>query len=115
MADGLIAIPAYNEEENLGGVLDRIRAAGGSEDVLVIDDGSRDGTAKVAEAHGAAVERHVQNRGYARALETGIRVALERDYGYLVFIDADGQHDPRYIADLHACAFSESSSAPDIV
>jgi glycosyltransferase involved in cell wall biosynthesis len=101
---GLIAIPAYNEEANLGGVLARVRDAGGAEDVLVIDDGSHDATGAVARDAGVLVETHPQNRGYAAGLATGMRIALERGYDYLVFFDADGQHDPRYVADLRARA-----------
>jgi glycosyltransferase involved in cell wall biosynthesis len=110
---GLVVIPAYNEEQNLGAVLDRVREAGGPEDVLVVDDGSKDGTARVARERGVTVVAHEVNRGYARGLQTGLRHALEHGYDYLVFLDADGQHDPRYLADLRARAIVDGG--PDIV
>ena len=112
-ARGLIAIPAYNEEPNLPGVLERVRAAGATEDVLVIDDGSKDRTAEVARSFGVIVEQHGENRGYKAGLATGMRYMLDHGYDYLVFFDADGQHDPRYVADLRARALSPGG--PDIV
>ncbi len=110
---GLIAIPAYNEEQNLGAVLDRVRAAGGPEDVLVVDDGSKDATARVAREHGANVHTHEVNRGYKGALQTGLRHALDHGYDYIVFIDADGQHDPKFVAALRARAMEPDG--PDLV
>jgi glycosyltransferase involved in cell wall biosynthesis len=113
MTSGLIAIPAYNEEANLGGVLTRIRACAAPEDVLVIDDGSRDRTAEIARAHGVLVAPHGVNRGYAIALQTGMGYALDHGYDYLVFLDADGQHDAGNVADLRARA--QAADQPDIV
>src|SRR5581483_9360666 len=110
---GLISIPAYNEEANIGSVLERVRAAQLTEDVLVVNDGSKDATAQIAESHGVRVVTHEVNRGYAAGLQTGMRYALEHGYDYLVFFDADGQHDPRYVADLRARALADGG--PDIV
>jgi glycosyltransferase involved in cell wall biosynthesis len=110
---GLISIPAFNEEANIGSVLDRVRAAELGEDVLVVNDGSADGTARIASEHGARVETHEVNRGYAAGLQTGMRYALDHGYDYLVFFDADGQHDPRYVADLRARALA--AGGPDVV
>jgi glycosyltransferase involved in cell wall biosynthesis len=62
--------------------------------VLVVDDGSTDGTAQVAEAEGATVLRHGQNQGKGAALLTGFRWALEKGFLSAVTLDADGQHDP---------------------
>ena len=96
-SDTLISIilPAYNEEAVIGDVvlgildLDLERA-----EVLVVDDGSSDATADVAEAAGATVIRHPYNIGNGAAVKTGIRSASGR---VLVFLDADGQHDPKDI------------------
>jgi glycosyltransferase involved in cell wall biosynthesis len=110
---GLISIPAYNEEANIGSVLDRVRAAQLTEDVLVVNDGSKDATAQIASAHGAHVVTHEVNRGYAAGLQTGMRYALDHGYDYLVFFDADGQHDPRYVPELRSRALAEGG--PDIV
>ena len=71
-----VVIPAYNEEDNIGAVLPRIPATvcGVETAVLVVDDGSRDRTGDIARAHGAAVARHVINRGGGAALRTGYRL-----------------------------------------
>jgi hypothetical protein len=91
-----ILIPAYNEAENIGVVLDQIPAAvcGVGTEVLVVDDGSRDGTGDVAAEHGAAVARHVTNRGGGAALRTGYRLMVESGALIVVTLDADGQHRP---------------------
>ena len=91
-----ILIPAYNEAENIGTVLDQIppAACGIRTEVLVVDDGSRDGTGDVAAEHGAAVARHVTNRGGGAALRTGYRLMVESGAEIVVTLDADGQHRP---------------------
>ena len=98
----LILIPAYNEEGRLGGVIRGIRATGLPLDVLVVDDGSRDGTVKEARARGARVIQHPFNLGYGAALQTGYKYALERNATLVVQMDADGQHDPAEIQQLAA-------------
>jgi hypothetical protein len=91
-----ILIPAYNEAENIGVVLDQMPAevCGVRTEVLVVDDGSRDGTGDVAAEHGAAVARHVTNRGGGAALRTGYRLMVESGAQIVVTLDADGQHRP---------------------
>jgi glycosyl transferase family 2 len=91
-----ILIPAYNEAENIGVVLGQIPAAvcGVGTEILVVDDGSRDGTGDVAAEHGAAVARHVTNRGGGAALRTGYRLMVESGSLLVVTLDADGQHRP---------------------
>jgi hypothetical protein len=91
-----ILVPAYNEAENIGYVLDRMpaEACGVGTAVLVVDDGSRDGTGDVAAEHGAAVARHVINRGGGAALRTGYRLMVESGAEIVVTLDADGQHLP---------------------
>lgn len=92
----LVAIPAYNEAENLPAVLREIPAtcAGLPTHALVIDDGSRDGTRQVAVSHGAHVVTHVVNSGQGAALQTGYLVAERLGVDVVVTLDADGQHDP---------------------
>lgn len=70
------------------------------ERVIVVDDGSHDGTAEEAEKGGALVLRHVINRGQGAALKTGTLAALRLGADYIVHIDADGQHDPKFIPSL---------------
>jgi glycosyltransferase involved in cell wall biosynthesis len=87
----LIAIPSYNEELTIGSVIALAKEYG---DVLVIDDGSKDRTSKVARNAGAIVIRHDVNRGKGNALKTGFEYALSNGYDIVVTLDADGQHNP---------------------
>jgi glycosyl transferase family 2 len=91
-----IVVPAYDEADNIGHVLDRMPAevCGVRTEVLVVDDGSRDGTGDVAAEHGAVVARHVINRGGGAALRTGYRLMVESSAEVVVTLDADGQHLP---------------------
>lgn len=93
-----IVMPAYNEEAVVGKVLDELRAAGYYE-LIVVDDGSKDGTCRVAEAHGAQVVRHPYNIGNGAAVKSGIRAATG---DIIVLMDADGQHPPQDIPRLLA-------------
>ena len=99
-----VVIPAYNEEENLGAVLTKIpgTVCGIETAVLVVDDGSRDQTGDIARAHGAAVARHVINRGGGAALRTGYRLMADADSCVVVTLDADGQHLPEEMSRLVA-------------
>jgi len=91
-----ILVPAYNEAENVGHVLDLMprEACGVETAVLVVDDGSKDGTGDEAARHGAIVARHVINRGGGAALRTGYRLMVESGAEVVVTLDADGQHLP---------------------
>jgi hypothetical protein len=97
-----IVIPAYNEEDNIAHVLERIppTVCGIGTAVLVMDDGSRDRTGEIARAHGAAVARHVTNLGGGAALRTGYRLMVDSDSMIVVTLDADGQHRPEEMASL---------------
>jgi hypothetical protein len=91
-----VLVPAYNEADSLGYVLDRIpeEVCGRETAVLVVDDGSRDGTGEIARRHGATVVRHVINRGGGAALRTGYRLMVDSGAEIVVTLDADGQHLP---------------------
>ena len=91
-----VLVPAYNEADNIGHVLPKIPAevCGVPTAVLVVDDGSRDGTGDVAAGGGAIVARHVINRGGGAALRTGYRLLSDSEAKIVVTLDADGQHLP---------------------
>ena len=88
-------IPAYREEGRIGGVVQAVRRILPA--VVVIDDGSDDGTAAEAEAAGATVLRHGVNQGKGTALDNGFRRAREDGFETVVTLDADGQHAPEDI------------------
>jgi len=96
----LVVVPAHDEEESLPGTLAELRERAPGADVLVVDDGSHDGTGRVAREAGVAVLRHPVNLGVGAALQTGFRWAVARDYDVTVQLDADGQHDPAYLSSL---------------
>ncbi len=84
-------IPAWNEAERVRQVVRPLKEA---YRVLVVDDGSQDGTAAAAEAEGAVVLRHAQNLGKGRALLTGFAWVREHGFEAVITLDADGQHAP---------------------
>jgi glycosyltransferase involved in cell wall biosynthesis len=92
MSDTLVFIPAWNEEENLPAVLDDLRSELPETDVLVVDDGSTDGTANVARERGAEVLSLGMNRGLPIGIAAGYAWAHEHGYALCGRVDADGQH-----------------------
>jgi glycosyltransferase involved in cell wall biosynthesis len=92
MAEMLVFVPAWNEENNLAAVLDELRAELPDADVLVVDDGSTDGTAEVARAGGAEVLSFGENRGLPAGIAAGYAYANEHGYRFCGRVDADGQH-----------------------
>lgn len=98
--DTLLIIPAYNEEKAISNVIGSIRELYPSIDIAVINDGSSDKTAYLAEAAGAVVLSHPFNMGYGVSVQTGYKYAVRNNYSYLVQIDGDGQHDPEGIGRL---------------
>lgn len=109
----LVVIPTYNERENLPLILDRLLASVPQVDVLVVDDGSPDGTGEVADSRAAADGRvHVLHRtaknGLGAAYLAGFDWALGRGYDVLVEMDADGSHAPEQLPRLlHALAHAD--------
>jgi glycosyltransferase involved in cell wall biosynthesis len=96
----LAIVPAYNEAVCVGDVIRSLRRHASQYDVLVVDDGSTDATAKIAEDAGAHVVRLPFNLGIGGAVQSGFQYALENDYDYVVQVDGDGQHDAREIGRL---------------
>ena len=107
MSDTVVFVPAWNEEQNLPGVFDDLQRELPEVDVLVVDDGSTDGTAEVAREHGAEVLSFEANRGLPVGIAEGYRWALERDYAYCGRVDADGQHRAAELARLLALVRSD--------
>jgi glycosyltransferase involved in cell wall biosynthesis len=96
----LILIPAYNEVRRIGAVIGAIRGVMPDTPVLVVNDGSRDGTAAAVLEAGATLVSHPFNMGYGAAIQTGYKYARDNGYDILVQLDADGQHDPSCIPAL---------------
>ena len=92
MADTVVFIPAWNEEMNLPAVLDELAERLPQADVLVVDDGSTDGTAAVARASGAGVVSFGKNRGLREGIAAGYAYAADHGYAFAGRVDADGQH-----------------------
>jgi glycosyltransferase involved in cell wall biosynthesis len=92
MADTVVFIPAWNEEMNLPAVLDEVAERLPQADVLVVDDGSTDGTAAVARARGATVISFGENRGLREGIAAGYAHAADHGYAFAGRVDADGQH-----------------------
>jgi len=94
-----IIIPAYNEAERISATINDIRQHSNA-DIIIVNDGSADETAKKARAAGAQVIELPFNLGYGGALQTGFKYALSKGYRFAVQMDADGQHDPTAIQSL---------------
>ena len=101
----LVCIPTYQEAENIATILRRVRASVPSADILVIDDGSPDGTADLAQALGDElgqidVLRRARKSGLGNSYRAGFAIGLERGYDAMVEIDADLSHDPAALPSL---------------
>jgi dolichol-phosphate mannosyltransferase len=90
MRASLVVIPTYNESESIGEILGELREL--DIDVLVIDDGSPDGTADIVRSHKVEVVERAGKQGLGSAYRTGFSIAIERGYTYVIEMDADGSH-----------------------
>ncbi len=100
-------IPGYNVGARLGDVLSKTKKHLLPERIFVVDDGSSDNTARVAESAGVVVFRHIENQGKGEALKSGFRLILEKGLDAAVTLDGDGQHDPDRIPEFIRIAESE--------
>lgn len=97
-----ILIPAYNESEHIGDLIRKLRSM--NFEPIVIDDGSKDTTAKTAGKNGARVISHDKNLGKGAALKTGFAAIIDSDYDAALIMDGDAQHGPADISKLIAAA-----------
>ncbi len=88
----LFVIPAYNEEENIAGVLEEIKNDASFADIVVLNDCSTDKTKEVVEKNGVKCITNIFNMRYAWNVQTGIKYAYQNNYDYVIQFDADGQH-----------------------
>jgi glycosyltransferase involved in cell wall biosynthesis len=113
----LLIIPAYNEQEALGGLLSEIRALPATDGIeletVVVDDGSADRTTDVAIAGGARVLRLCGNLGIGGAVQSGLRLAYREHFDAAVQIDGDGQHPPMELTRL--LEPMRADTAPDLI
>lgn len=101
----LIAVPVYNEADHVAAVLDQIRQY--ADDVIVINDGSTDGTkALLADVEGVTVFHHQENQGYGAALKTSFEYAIAGGFDVLVTMDCDGQHQPKLLQEIACQVYS---------
>jgi glycosyltransferase involved in cell wall biosynthesis len=96
----LVIIPAYNATSTIRKLIQGISEFIDREDILVIDDGSDDGTGDSAQKAGAVVLKHERNKGKGEALKSGFDCALKRNYDAVITVDADLQHDPESIPEF---------------
>jgi glycosyltransferase involved in cell wall biosynthesis len=96
----LVLIPALNEEERIATVVQQVKEQVPEAQIVVVNDGSSDRTEQMALAYGAKVLSHPFNMGYGVALQTGYKYALRNGFDFLLQMDGDGQHDPRYLRAL---------------
>ena len=110
----LTALPVFNEERHVIDVIAEVRKY--SADILVIDDGSSDGTSELLKPmRDVSVLRHQQNQGYGAALRTEFTYALAGQYDVVVTIDCDGQHQPALIPEMAAAVFNQEDQPADII
>lgn len=98
----LVAVPALNEATVIGAVLGSLSTTHPLDDVVVVDDGSRDATAQIARKAGAHVVSHAINLGVGAAMGTAFKFAAQNGYDAVIQFDGDGQHRPEHIAELVA-------------
>ena len=97
-SDIFVIIPAYNEENNINRVINETKKY--TNNIIVVDDGSKDQTSKEAEKAGVIVLKHIINLGKGAALKTGCDYAIKQKASKMIVLDADAQHEPSQIPDF---------------
>lgn len=103
-----VILPSYNEESNIKELIQNIKNKN-INDIIVIDDGSSDNTANIAESLQVLLIRHKFNKGKGKCIEEGLNLARQRNFDIAVLMDADGQHTPEDLVKI--IKFSKNSSA----
>ncbi len=116
----LVTIATFNEIENLPRLVDEIQSLAPEVEILVVDDNSPDGTGQWCDQRAAQDARfHVVHRpgklGLGTAIMAGMRYAIDQDYAWMVNMDSDFSHHPRYLPDLLATTRREGDDAVDVV
>jgi dolichol-phosphate mannosyltransferase len=96
----LVLIPAFNAEKTIPSLIDQISAFIPGKDILIVDDGSTDKTFQLAKESGANCLQHKKNKGKGEALKTGFEYVVEQGYSGVITLDADLQHDPKFIPEF---------------
>lgn len=104
----LLIIPAYNEEENIVRVVENLVNNYSELDYVVINDGSKDSTAKLCRENGYNLVDLPLNCGLSGAFQTGMKYAMRKGYDYAIQYDGDGQHNPEYIEEMAKMAEREN-------
>ena len=105
----LIIIPAYNEEKNIEHVVESIKETYPDYDYVIVNDGSKDNTAKICEEKGFNYLNLPINLGLSGAFQAGVKYAYQNGYDAVLQVDGDGQHQASYIRELIACMESEDA------
>ena len=100
MSELLIVIPAYNEAENIERVVNHLITDFPQYDYVVVNDGSKDGTAEVCRKNGYNLLDLPVNLGLAGGFQAGLKYAARHGYRYAIQLDGDGQHRPEYIESM---------------
>ena len=93
----MVIVPAFNEEDRIGKMLDELIKYENINEILIVNDGSTDNTLDEIKKRNLRVVSHSKNRGKGGALRTGVKEFLQTEHDIIIFIDADGQHDPKDI------------------
>lgn len=104
----IILIPAYNEEENIVKAVENLREKHNKYDYVVINDGSKDDTAKKCKEHNFNLLDLPVNLGLTGAFQAGMKYAYYNGYDYAIQYDGDGQHNPEYIDEMIDKALNEN-------